>query len=169
VSGKKDIFHPNWEYSHDNHFTAYRMFYVGSELDPNLPPARDPNPNRVVPSVKPRPEVVEAENLKRAAKAAAAALQASKDAEAAAIVQMQNLNQGQSNKKQKTVHKSNSAAKSTSASAKARKADDDALERRALLKEIKDHLEILNEFKGIMPESELNERKRDLFNRLPKP
>lgn len=41
-------------------------------------------------------------------------------------------------------------------------------ERRALLKEIKDHLEILNEFKGVVPESDLNERKRSLYAILPK-
>lgn len=40
-------------------------------------------------------------------------------------------------------------------------------ERRALLKEIKDHTELLKEFVGVIPDDELNERKRVLYASLP--
>jgi len=183
VSGKKDPYHPNWEYSHDNHFTAYRMFYLGADVNPNLPPAVDPNPERVVPSQKPKPEFVEAENLKRAAKTAAAAFQASKDASMAGQAVNQILTSPASAKRQRLSAATagfsspgagyvglNSTAKSLlGVTPLQAKEADEAAERRALLKEIKDHLDILNEFKGIIPESELVDRKRNLFALLPKP
>ena len=40
-------------------------------------------------------------------------------------------------------------------------------ERRALLKEVKDHTELLREFVGIIPDNELAERKRALYAALP--
>lgn len=40
-------------------------------------------------------------------------------------------------------------------------------ERRALLKEVKDHTELLNEFIGVVPNDELAERKRALYAALP--
>lgn len=40
-------------------------------------------------------------------------------------------------------------------------------ERRALLKEIKDHTELLKEFVGVIPDDELAERKRVLYASLP--
>ena len=133
------------------------MFYHGADFNPNLPPAIDPNPGRVVPSQKPKPEFVEAENLKRAAKAAAVAMQASKDAATAA----------QSYKRQKTGPKT--IVLDGTRDTFDENADVDASERRALLREIKDHLDILKEFKGIIPESDLVKRKRSLFALLPEP
>jgi len=44
-----------------------------------------------------------------------------------------------------------------------------AEERRALITEIKDHLELLKEFEGVIPKSELDARKTELFNSLPTP
>jgi hypothetical protein len=46
-------------------------------------------------------------------------------------------------------------------------ADPEADERRRLLREVKDHLEILKEFEGIVPADELAQRKRALFLALP--
>lgn len=40
-------------------------------------------------------------------------------------------------------------------------------ERRAMLKEVKDHTELLKEFEGVIPEEELAERKRALYAALP--
>lgn len=40
-------------------------------------------------------------------------------------------------------------------------------ERRAVLQEVRQHLDILKEYEGIVPEEELNKRKRDLFLALP--
>lgn len=40
-------------------------------------------------------------------------------------------------------------------------------QRRAMLKEVKDHIELLESFKGVIPDEELNERKRALYAALP--
>lgn len=45
-----------------------------------------------------------------------------------------------------------------------RKEPDD---RRLVLKEVRDHLDLLKEFEGVIPEDELNKRKRELFAALP--
>jgi hypothetical protein len=39
--------------------------------------------------------------------------------------------------------------------------------RRAMLKEVKDHTELLESFRGVIPDEELNERKRALYAALP--
>jgi hypothetical protein len=46
-------------------------------------------------------------------------------------------------------------------------ADPEADERRRLLREVKEHLEILKEFEGVVPADELAQRKRALFLALP--
>ena len=130
------------------------MFYLGNDINPNLPPALDPNPRRVVPSIRPKPEIIEAENLKRAAKTALDALRASK-----------HTSSPHSHKKQKVGTKS---AEKATVSSKV-PTTQEKTERRALLKEIKDHLDILKEMKGIIPDKDLNARKKALFARLPKP
>jgi len=40
-------------------------------------------------------------------------------------------------------------------------------ERRAILKEVKDHMELLKEFEGLIPNKELKKQKKDLFMSLP--
>jgi hypothetical protein len=40
-------------------------------------------------------------------------------------------------------------------------------ERRIVLKEVREHLELLKEFEGVISQEELNKRKRDLFMALP--
>jgi hypothetical protein len=40
-------------------------------------------------------------------------------------------------------------------------------ERRMVLKEVREHLELLKEFEGVISQDELNKRKRDLFMALP--
>lgn len=174
VTGKKDPHHANWEYSHDNHFTAYRMFYIGNDLNPNLPPAIDPNPHRVVPSVKPRPEMVEAQNLKRVARAAAVALHASNVAAVASAATSTSSFKRQKKDFTEVTSLSSSLPlqnpyKPGPIPHQQKAVVDDATERRALLKEIKEHIDILNEFKGIIDDEELAKRKKSLFELLPKP
>ena len=41
-----------WEHSHLHTFMVYKMYYNGVLLDPDTPPAVDPNPYRVVPKEK---------------------------------------------------------------------------------------------------------------------
>ena len=41
--------------------------------------------------------------------------------------------------------------------------------RRFMLEEVREHLNLLREFKDVVPDAELNERKRELFKCLPPP
>lgn len=45
--------------------------------------------------------------------------------------------------------------------------DKDEKERRTTLQEVREHLELLKEFEGIIPEEEIAQRKRDLFLSMP--
>jgi hypothetical protein len=161
MTGKKDPYYPNWEFSHDNNFAAYKMFYDGAVRNPMLPPAVDPNPQRVVPSVRPRPEVVAANDARRAANVADIANKISLEVKAAAS-RMRKRQRIAAEPLEMPFFPNHELLPDSNAL-------DDATERRALLKEIKDHIEILHEFKGIISEDDLNERKRALFERLPKP
>jgi len=124
-SGKEDQkYHENWEFTHVNFFLAFRMYYVGGFINTKLPPARDPNPNRVVPTIKP--------------------------------IDLANLKNTEGRKRLLDRESASSFISEVMAE-----------ERRALLKEVKDHMEILNEFENIVPEEELKKRKKELFSSLP--
>ncbi len=134
---------------------------------------------RVVPSVKPKPEELHAENMKRNAKAAALALEAQKEFQKSAGTPATPGTTGipGSNKRPRIVMGPHlppgSTASSTPSLPAARRSvvtvSDATTERRALLKEIKDHIDILNEFKGIVPNETLIQRKKALFAQLPIP
>lgn len=55
----------------------------------------------------------------------------------------------------------------TAASTSAKKAEDDDEDRRLTVQEVREHLELLKEFEGIIPQEEIAQRKRDLFLSLP--
>ena len=137
------------------------MFYIGDKMNPNLPPAVDPNPHRVVPSVKPNKHYIDTENRKRQERAATMVLQESRNG-----VSMTSVSgtDGSPSKKQKTSH-----ILPTRQNAALSVVNQEAMERRALLQEIKDHLDILKELKGVIPEKDLVERKKALYAKLPKP
>jgi len=116
------------------------MYYLGEELNPNIPPAVDPNPNRVVPVRRPNPETNHFKvpcNLTPAPTAERTPDATTKTISAAAGSPFE---------------------PTTNLTAETR---------RELLKEVRDHLDLLKEFEGVVPKEELESRKRELFAALP--
>ena len=155
VSGIRGKRHPVvWEYSHLNIFLAYRMFYKGEDVDPNLPVARDPNPHRVVPNKKPvqyPPDPT----------MGAGGEYDSDGSESGTLPKdfggVSSGGGGGGGKRGRNKRKARNGGN-----------DGDEQEIRcAMLREVRDHLEILKEFEGIIPLDELNRRKRQLFLSLP--
>lgn len=113
-SGNSKPHPPLFEYSHNNTFTVYRVYYRGCAFDPSVFPA---TPSYVKVPLK-RPEKDEIPKIA-----------------------------------------------SANMSFVPKKLTDE--ERRALLKEVKDHTELLKEFEGVIPAEELAKRKRELYAALP--
>ena len=152
VSGVKGRNHPSvWEYSHLSIFLAYRMFYLGEDVSSSLPPARDPNPHRVVPNKKPAFYPPEPRHVGRCSGG-------------------YDTDDGSGGAGQNGAHHSRLGQGNQPTMRKRRKGGgiaNDPDSRRALLKEVRDHLEILKEFEGIVPTEELERRKKELFLSLP--
>lgn len=144
VSGVKGKKHPVvWEFSHLNIFLAYKMYYEKGELNTNLPPARDPDPNRVVPNKKPpNGEYPPGANMRGG----------DDDDES-----------GEEGAKKGATTRRSSTEKGSKTKALTSPAD----ERRALLQEVREHLELLKEFEGVISPAEMSKRKKDLFMSLP--
>lgn len=107
--------HKEWEFSHNNVFTVYRIYYKGLDLDPNIFPAIPPKMVQV-PARKPSNYRLSANNI--------------------------GINPMPA-------------------------ADMSEEDRRAMLKEVKDHTELLASFVGVIPDEELVKRKRKLYAALP--
>jgi len=107
--------HKEWEYSHNNVFLVYRIYYKGVDLNPDIFPAIPPTMVSV-PLKKPS-------NFRLSASNAGINLPSAVDL-----------------------------------------SDED---RRAMLKEVKDHTELLASFVGVIPDEELLKRKKRLYAALP--
>jgi len=139
-SGKVDKeYHDIWEYTHIHYFLAFRMYYVGCSINTDMPPACDPNPERMVPADEP----FEIECRNRSFLSGRKPEDERKDTPVAYI-----------NVDQNGVEFSDALVAETQ-------------ERRALLKEVKDHMELLKEFDGLIPDSELKKQRKELFMSLP--
>lgn len=119
---------PLWEFNHNNVFTAYRIYYRGVNVDPDLFPATPPRYVEV-PIVKPG-------SARQARIIAASGVDGAPSIPLAKMTINSHL-----------------------------EIPDE--ERRAMLKEVKDHTELLKEFEGVIPEEELAKRKRALYAALP--
>ena len=131
-----------WEYNHNNVFSVYRIYYRGIAVDPDIFPPVAPREVEV-PTKKTDPAPAQAP----AAAAVAVAVAATSGA---ARVSAPSLPPPVAVKSDKV---------------KSVELSDE--ERRALLKEVKDHTELLREFVGVVPDDELAERKRALYAALP--
>lgn len=154
VSGVKGKKHPAvWEYSHLNIFLAYKMYYEKGQLNPHLPPARDPDPNRVVPNKKPP----------------------GGEYPPGATTGLKEEDENSEEKKLKSNGKDISTGKENldgklskhKSEVSPPRPKTEAEERRALLQEVREHLELLKEFEGVIPASEMSKRKKELFMSLP--
>jgi hypothetical protein len=150
-------FPESWQFSHNNCLMCYRMFYRGSTLNPDLPPAVPPKPV-LVPQERP-PRDAQTIVLAPASALAETAMQhtARETAHAAAVVAA------------RQEHDLNDADLEAIgiAAGGAPPPPRDMDDRRTVLQEVRAHLDLLKEFEGIIPAEELNSRKRQLYLALP--
>jgi len=148
VSKQKGAKHPDhWEYSHIHIFLAYRMFYDGESVSASLPPATDPNPARVVPNKKPQvyppfPHMGTAPPVDSG--------YGSDDLKVFA-----------------SQITASSSAPRRMGLGKRKKGELDDETRRAMLKEVKDHLDVLKELEKVVPPAEMEKRKKALWAAMP--
>jgi len=138
VSGQRGKpYPPNWEHAHNNVIMAYRMYYRGAELDPTFPPPDAPK-EIIVPAEKPK--------LRN---------------DSSYYIAVNNGGMG---------------SREGIMSDSVQREDDMALladhlepaeERRQVLQEVKEHLDLLKQFEGVISQQALNKRKRELFAALP--
>jgi len=129
----------NWEHSHNNVIMAYKLYYDGLKPDPNFPEAIPPVEINV-PHDKPKPNVETG---------------------------------GNGTQQLPVTIRHNTGGGATTASSL--KDDGDyynsqeecSRERRLILEEIKQHMELLDKFGGVVPSDVIKKRKRDLFDLLP--
>jgi len=140
-----------WEYSHMSNFLAYRFYYDGDAIATDLPPPIDPNPSRVVPNKKPStyppPPLVPG-----SFPPLPGAIAVNSDGNVSDEMQAY---AGQ--------------LASSSLAGKTRGGQLDDATRRAMLKEVKDHLDVIKQLEGIMPKAEAEQRKRALYAAMPPP
>jgi hypothetical protein len=126
-----------WEYNHNNVFSVYRIYYRGIAVDPNI-----------FPPVAPREVEVPTKKTDPAPAPAPAAVAVAVAGAGVSAPSLPPAGLAVKSDKVKSVELTNE-------------------ERRALLKEVKDHTELLREFVGVVPDDELAERKRALYAALP--
>jgi len=158
-----------WEHSHLHTFMVYKMYYNGAVLDPDIPTAVDPNPYRVVPKEKPKIYPPELALVTDPAHVSSLGKEAhdfddkddkdedDSDGEDASSTGLVTLN----------VCEKRSAKRSISSPLD--QIDRAAQMRRSMLQEVREHLNLLKDFEDVISETELNERKKDLFQCLPPP
>jgi hypothetical protein len=151
VTGNKGKPHPaTFEFTHNNVILCYRVFYRGLDMDPTFPP---PVVRQLeIPDVKPKigfpgiplqhafVGVASTANVEQGALATAAAPSADQHEEDDdREVDLTGIVGG----------------------------DEPHEERRSLLREVREHLDLLREFEGVISQEEINKRKRELFLSLP--
>ena len=128
----------NWCHAHNNAFMCYRMYFRGNELDPTFPP---PNP--------PKPIFVAAEKL-------------------TSIVYNSLPEQPTPDTSLATIPNNETKLKpAPKIVPDDKKRSVGADERRLMLNEVREHMELLKEFDGIIPHEELVKRKQELFLAMP--
>lgn len=123
---------------HISIFLVYKMYYSGDEVNPNNPPARDPNPNRVVPVKKPPLGSYPGQIIDTP------------------------ITPARDHKRVFDVNDRVSFEVTPSSEHLT-----PAEKRCKVLQEVSEHLELLKEFEGIISTEELDQRKRELFSALP--
>ena len=135
----------NWAYSHNNCLMCYRMYFKNGAVDPSLPASRPPKPI-VIPLQRPPPE----ESASVHPSPARAAGRAVVMVDTTAQLKEEDVNAAEL----EAIVRGDGP----------RTGADNRLE---LLQEVREHLELLREFQDVIPQEELNQRKRDLFLALP--
>jgi hypothetical protein len=140
-----------WSQAHNNAIMCYRMYYRGAVIDPTFPPPNPPKPIRIVTD-------------KRIALPTAAYYYPP--------VPPQPLPPTTTSVHPPVAH--NLVAGAGAATTKDQEQQQGAAlldihDRGRLLEEVKEHLELLKQFEGVIPDEEIASRKRELFLALPLP
>lgn len=148
VSGNKGKPHPAyWEHAHNHCIMAFRLYYRGDRLDPSFPAAVPPR-EIVVPAEKPKP-----------------------DSSAPYYIQMNNKKTGVGAPAPaadlKDSHHHQDDGDEPHLDMAALIGGDPVEDRRKVLKEVREHLDLLKEFEGVISDEDLVKRKRELFLALP--
>jgi hypothetical protein len=150
VSGNKKPHPVSWEHAHNHCIMVFRLYYRGDRLDPSFPAAVPPR-EIVVPAEKPKANATATYYLQMNASKKLAA-------EASAVVESMGPKVGHLDGGNDEPHLDVAALIGES---------NPAEERRRALKEVREHLELLKEFEGVISDDDLLKRKRELFLALP--
>jgi len=143
VTGHKGKPYPvGWEHAHNNVIMTYRMCFCGADPDPDLPPP-EPFKEVVVPAARPSETGPDSNYYVRMQ----GEIYPTGTPAAAGVI---------------ALHPS------ASPGPEGRPAVESAEDRMAILKEVRAHLDLLNDFAGIVPQEQLVKRKRELFRALPR-
>jgi len=123
-------------------FIVYRMYYVGEHVNEYIPPSCDPNPNRVVPVKRPPLGSYPGE-----------------------LVDFPLKLPSSSCRGERRLFENNEVERQDKDSSLASMSEVE--KRRLVLKEVREHLELLKEFEGVISTEQLNQRKKELFSALP--
>lgn len=140
-----------WGYSHNNCLLCYQIYYKNGQLDPTVPSF---TPDRVIEVPAERPEKAVRSGSAVASVGVLPPSQQQQDDGARSSTN--NLI------KEHDVNVADLEAIVAQGDGKA-----SVEERRAVLQEVREHLDILKEFQDLVPEEELNKRKRELYLALP--
>jgi hypothetical protein len=124
------------------------MYFNNGRIDPSLPPARAP---KVIPIPDARSALAGSVAMQQPSPARVGGLEL-----AAVMNRMATASQG-----------ATAAAAAPAPAEQQAKQKETGEERRAVLEEVRQHLDILKEFEEVVPEEELNKRKRELYLALP--
>ncbi|KAL7575484.1 hypothetical protein ACA910_020070 [Epithemia clementina (nom. ined.)] len=149
-SGK--IVPPNWGHAHNHVLLCFRLYYRGDQLDPDFP---DPVPpkNICVPAMP-----TSKEGGSSRVKSDADAVDLAGD-----IPLLPSTSSTTSGGGGKGKHGGASAANGAGGALAPNPSD----ERRRLLQEVREHLDLLREFEDVAPDEELIKRKKELYAALP--
>jgi len=179
---------PNWQYNHNHLLLSYRLYYLNGQLNPNFP---DPNPPKTILVATKKPARMMKKNNKNNNRMAG--LKAEPMAHAAVAGgggdddgedeedEMDGENDDDAMDEDHTttddcgVEEEDEEANTKPSPKKpagkggGKIAAGPLRRRKMLLDEVREHLDLLKEFEGAIPPEEIEERKRQLFYRLPLP
>jgi hypothetical protein len=148
-----------WAYGHNNLILCYRMYYKNGVLDPSLPPARSPVPIQI--------PIGGNEWMEIGPPPAQSNFPAPAQLIIRAPAQSNMLVKASVAEKTPSKELGHANVAPLKAAAVAQDSELTTEKRRVVLNEVREHLELLKEFEGVVPEEELKKRKLALFFALP--
>jgi hypothetical protein len=177
VSGNKGKPHPlHWEHAHNHCMMAFRLYYRGDRLDPSFPEPILPR-EIVVPAEKPKPnvdttpyyiQVSSNGNSKKNGNSSSKSNHSMMPPPAAGAASLKESHHTGSADDLDDSNGMNDDGDNEPLDVAALIGDSNpAQDRRKILKEVREHLDLLKEFEGIISDEDLIKRKRELYLALP--